>query len=104
MAIETRRNGNLYFYEKRREGSRVISEYVGGGLIASLAQKRAELEHQRKQAERERLKAERMSMAELDNALDSFSDLVDSLVEAQLISMGFHKHKRQWRKRRYGKG
>ena len=104
MGVEVRRNGNLYYYEKRREGDRVISEYVGGGLVASLAQKRSELERQQKQAERERLKAERMSMAEIDTALDGFSDMVDSLVEAELISMGFHQHKRQWRKRRNGKG
>ena len=104
MAIETRRNGNLYYYKKRREGDRVVSEYVGGGMVVELERKRAEIERERKQADRESLEAQRMSMADIDNALDSFSNTVDMLVEAELISMGFHQHKRQWRKRRNGKG
>jgi hypothetical protein len=105
MGVEARnKNGNLYYYRKRRVGDRVVSEYVGGGLVVDLAQRSAEIEQARKQAEREQLKAERMSMAEIDNALDDFSNMVDSLVEAELISLGFHRHKRQWRKRRNGKG
>lgn len=104
MGIETRHDGKLYYYKKRREGDRVVSEYVGGGLVVDLAQRRDEIEREQKQAEREQLKAERMSMADIDNALEGFSQMVDSLVEAELISLGFHQHKRQWRKRRNGKG
>jgi hypothetical protein len=95
MVLETRRNGNLYYYKKRREGNRVISEYIGSGLVASLAQKRAEIERRQKQMERERLQAERMSAAEIDKAIDGFSRLVDSLMEAELLLSGYHKHKRQ---------
>ena len=102
MGIEARRNGNLYYYEKRREGSRVVSEYVGGGLVVSLEQHRAEIERERREAERERLRAAKMSMAEIDQALDRFSDMVDTLMAAELVSLGFHQHKRQWRRRRNG--
>ncbi len=28
------RNGRLYYYEKRREGRRVVSQYVGTGTFA----------------------------------------------------------------------
>ena len=100
MAIETRRNGNVYYYRKRRKGSRVISEYVGGGLVVSLEQHRAEIERERREAEREQLRAAKLSMAEIDQSLDRFSDMVDTLMAAELISMGFHQHKRQWRRRR----
>lgn len=99
MGIEQRK-GNLYYYEKRREGDRVVSEYVGSGPVASLAQKRAEIERERKWAERQRLQARRISMAEIDNALDGFSRLVDSVMAAELLLNGYHKHKRQWRRRR----
>ncbi|MFP5260887.1 MAG: hypothetical protein ACLGJB_03150 [Blastocatellia bacterium] len=102
MGIEQRRNGNLYYYKKKRVGNRVISEYVGGGLVVDLAQKRAEIEQEQKQAERERQRIERMSMAEIDKQIDDFSRMVDTLMEAELISKGFHQHKRQWRRRRYG--
>lgn len=100
MGIETRRNGNVYYYEKRREGDRVVSEYVGGGLVADLAQKRAELDRAQREAERERLRIERMSMAEVDAALDQFSKLVDTVMAAELLLNGYHQHKRQWRRRR----
>ena len=100
MGIEQRRNGNLYYYKKKRVGNRVISEYVGGGLVVDLAQKRAEIEREQKQSESELQGIERMSMAEIDKQIDEFSRMVDTLMEAELISMGFHQHKRRWRRRR----
>ena len=100
MGLETRRNGNVYYYRKRREGNRVVSEYVGGGIIADLSQKRAELERAEQEAERERQRAEHMSMAEIDAQLDQFSRLVDTVMAAELVAQGYHQHKRQWRRRR----
>jgi hypothetical protein len=64
--LETRRNGNLYYYQKRREGDR----------------------------------AERMSMAQIDRQMDEFSQLVDLLMKAELLTLGYHQHKKQWRRRR----
>lgn len=102
MAIEARRNGNLYYYKKRRVGDRVVSEYVGGGLVVDLQQKRAEIDKEIREARVAQLRATRMSLAELDKALDGFCDTVDTLTSAVLISMGFHQHKGQWRRRRNG--
>jgi hypothetical protein len=104
MGIEQRRNGNLYYYKKRREGSKVISEYQGGGEIVPILQHIEARDRAEKEAERERQRIERMSMAEIDKQIDEFSKMVDTLMEAELISKGFHQHKRQWRKRRNGKG
>lgn len=102
MGIETRHDGKLYYYKKRRVGDRVISEYVGGGLVVDLQQKRAEIDKEIRQARVAQLRATRMSLAELDKALDEFCDTVDTLTTAVLISMGFHQHKGQWRRRRNG--
>ena len=99
MALENRK-GNLYFYEKRREGDRVVSEYVGSGIVADLAHKRAEIERAKLAAERERFNRMKMSIAEIDQSLDQFSGLVDTLMAAELVSKGYHRHKRQWRRRR----
>jgi hypothetical protein len=41
MGLEQRK-GKLYYYEKRRVGRRVVSEYVGGGLLALLAHREAQ--------------------------------------------------------------
>ncbi len=103
MAVEVRRNGNLYYYKKRREGNRVVSEYVGGGMIVDLEQKRAELDKAIREAQAAQLEAERMSLTAIDKSLDEFSDIVDTLTNAVLISMGYHQHNRQWRRRRDGR-
>jgi hypothetical protein len=100
MGLETRRNGNVYYYEKRRVGDKVVSEYLGSGIIADLAQRRAEIERTRREAEREKLKRHRMSMAEIDKSLDDFSRLCDALMTAELLLNGYHQHKGQWRRRR----
>lgn len=100
MALETRRNGNLYYYRKRREGDRVVSEYVGSGEVAYLAD---HLAKQQRQAEREMMTAVQATDKEIDSALDSHSRAVDALVESHLQMLGFHKHNRQWR-RKNGKG
>lgn len=100
MGIEARRNGKVYYYKKRREGDRVISEYVGGGLVVSLAKRQSEIERAQREAELAQRRAERMSMAELDRQMDEFSNLVDTVIAAELLLSGYHQHKRQWRRRR----
>ena len=72
MGIEQRRNGNLYFYKKRREGSKVISEYKGGGQIVPILQHIEARDRAEKEAERERQRIERMSMADIDKQIDDF--------------------------------
>jgi hypothetical protein len=102
MGIEARNNGNnLYYYKKKRVGGKVVSEYQGGGEIVHILQHIEARERVEKETERARVKAEQMSMAEIDKQIDDFSRMVDTLVEAELISLGFHQHKRQWRRRRY---
>ncbi len=102
MAAEARRNERSYFYKKRCEGNRVISEYVGGGQLVVLAEHQAQIERERKQREREEVRAARISMAEIDARINEFSKLVDTLIDAYLLTLGYHKHKRQWRRRRNG--
>jgi len=99
MGVEQRK-GNLYFYRKRRDGDRVVSEYVGGGLVVSLAERQAEIERAQREAELAQRRAERMSMAEIDRQMDQFSHLVDTVMAAELLTLGYHQHKRQWRRRR----
>jgi hypothetical protein len=103
MGIEARnKNGNLYYYKKRRVGSKVISEYQGGGELVQIVQYIEARDRAEKEAERERQRIERMSMAEIDKQIDNFSKMVDTLLAAELLARGFHQHKRQWRRRRNG--
>jgi hypothetical protein len=101
MGIEARhKSGKLYYYRKRREGGKVISEYQGGGELVHIYQHIEARERAKKEAERARAKAERRTMAEIDKQIDDFSKMVDTLMQAELIAKGYHQHKRQWRRRR----
>jgi hypothetical protein len=103
MGVEARHKaGKLYYYRKRREGDRVVSEYVGGGLVVDLQQKRAEIDKAIREGQAMQLKLERLTAKQIDHALNEFSDLVDTVTKAVLISMGYHQHHRQWRRRRDG--
>ena len=99
MGIEYRR-GRPYLYHKVRRGGRVVSEYVGGGLLALAAAERdGDARAERAEAaaawraERERMEAE-------DRAASDYFDRVEAQVREMLEAAGYHRPKRQWRKRR----
>jgi hypothetical protein len=103
MGIEARR-GRAYYYRKERCGDRVISRYVGGGelglaLATMDGEDRAAARLDRERAaelwrvERERMEAEDREFAE-------YFDRVEMQVREMLTAAGYHRPKRQWRKRR----
>jgi hypothetical protein len=97
MAWEDR-NGTRYYYRKRREGGRVVSEYVGKGYAGELAQMfdgedRQEAEHKR----RELRKAQRTA-AGIDAPMREAEELTRLILQAHLLLAGYHTHKGQWRK------
>lgn len=99
MGIEFR-GGHAYYYRKRWVDGRPVSEYVGGGLLALAA---AELDQDARaergedaaawRAERARLEAE-------ERAALTYCDAVEAQAREMLTAMGYHRPKRQWRKRR----
>ena len=100
MGWEPRERGGLYYTRSRREGGRVVREYVGSGEIAeALAQadetirRVRELEWARRRAEAERLEALADPVLRLDEA-------ADELLRAELVAAGFHRHKGVWRRGR----
>src|ERR1044072_473545 len=99
MGLEARR-GKFYYYEKRRIGGRVVSEYMGSGMLALLAQRYAQDEAEKKAAERQRFKRKQAEFAALDTELDRLFEWVKTLSTSELVSSGYHQHKGQWRKRR----
>jgi hypothetical protein len=101
MGFEARHgNGKLYYYKKRREGERVISEYVGSGELAEIIDLTTRLEQNRKQQQRAEVRAQQASADRINSLVDSHAAMVDKLIEAQLFALGYHKHNRQWRRRR----
>ena len=89
------RNHKPYYYHKRRQGQRVISEYVGAGQLAETVAAFDQCLRQARQSERQAQAALQTLHAEVDQVCD----LIQILTQASLLTAGFHTHKGQWRKK-----
>jgi hypothetical protein len=101
MGWETR-NGNLYYYRKERDGSRVRSVYIGSGETAHLI---SQLENMRREETRMKLlhqKNLREIEERADRVIEAHGEAAEVLLTATLLAVGFHTHHRQWRRKRHG--
>ena len=96
MAWETRTR-QRYYYRKRREGDRVVSEYVGSGPHADLAADVDALHRRLHRAKDDQWAARRV----LDARVDEICDLIHVLADGMLLAANYRTHKGQWRKKRY---
>ncbi len=105
MGLERRGNG-LYFYRKRRDGNRVVSEYCGAGELANcfyiLDQQKQEEAWLEKENKRQSFEAEKQSQDEIDQLVESFCGEAEAFEDALFLINGYHKHSRQWRRKRNG--
>ncbi|MBU0607063.1 MAG: hypothetical protein KKI08_04215 [Armatimonadetes bacterium] len=95
------RNG--YWYRSKREGDRVVTEYLGRRSWVQAVVELDDLERQQRQAEQARARAEREAALELDREIDRLGDLTREITGAVLVVSGYRSHKRQWRKQRHGR-
>ncbi len=95
MAWE-QRNNRRYYYRKRRDGQRVISEYVGSGALAQEATAFRAIACEVRQARRRRWAA----ICAVDDQVDQACDLIQALAYGTLMVTGHRMHKGQWRKAR----
>jgi hypothetical protein len=100
MAWEDR-NGNMYYYRKRREGNRVLSEYVGNDLSAQLASEQDHLDRHALRYTQTKWRQQMHEFEELEVDIDHLTEVLHQLVRATLLTSGYHPHKGQWRKRRH---
>lgn len=100
MAWETRDRGGRYYTRSRREGGRVIREYVGGGTTGEQAAAADAQRRAARDAERALLRAERERAQEIDAELAALHRTVELLTRGHLLAAGYERHKRQWRMRR----
>ena len=90
-----------YYYRSRREGGRVISEYLGVGAVGAAAARRDEERRAQTIAERECNRAAREEARQLEVALRDLARVSDQLMAETLTTAGFHRHHRgEWRRRR----
>ena len=70
------RNGRRYYYRKRREGSRVVSEYYGAGPFAETLSTEDQARQQDQARERRETAKRRAEVLAVDAQLDGVGDLV----------------------------
>jgi hypothetical protein len=97
---ESRERGGLYYTRSRKEGGRVVREYVGGGVLGEIAALEDEYERRRREEEAAFWKEERESLEELAAPVDELCEAAEILARAVLLAAGYRRHNRgEWRKR-----
>jgi hypothetical protein len=95
-------NGHDYYYRSVRSGERVASEYVGGGEAANLIARIEAIEREQEEARRHSERAERDRIVEQECKLTEWFDGIEAVADLAMEAAGYHRHKGQWRRRRYG--
>lgn len=79
------------------------SEYVGGGQAAQICAE-TDADERKQQAVRSANECRtRQAEAEIDGQINEVAKAISTIASSALLAAGYHKHKGQWRKRRYGK-
>lgn len=95
-----RRGNSCYYYRKKRIGNRIVSEYIGSGETAFLFARLDEIGSEEKNIEREKDALIRQELAAKSLCIERLHKANAEIVEFVLKSLGFHRHKGQWRKKR----
>ena len=99
MGLE-RRGQRFCFYEKVRQGGRVVSRYVAAGDLARELGQLAAEEAEQRRAEREQLRAWRERLDARSQSLRQAAELAGRIAGWWLEAHGFHRPGRhRWRRR-----
>lgn len=99
VALEQRGSG-VYYYTSRRIGRRVVKRYIGSGPVAEAAAQLDLAERQLRQLDRVAARLDLDDLREQNAALRAWLSAVDGVAAAALELCGWHRPRRQWRKRR----
>jgi hypothetical protein len=98
-----KRTGNhSYFYRSRREGGRVVSEYIGRGEVTSLCTQLDQIDRQERDERRAEEQAEREAAEREEREIAAWFDGIEAVAVGAMLAAGFHKHHGQRRRRRNG--
>jgi len=93
--------GKRYYYGAKRARGRILYTYHGTGAVAELAAELDQIELSQRQLERmdrQRRMAAFKEETTTPQALNDYSAAVRGTVADVLRGLGFHQHKRQWRR------
>jgi hypothetical protein len=98
---ETRKRGTSRYYTRsRREGGRVVREYIGGGVLGRLAAQLDELERQQREEETAYWRVKRERFEQNAAFMEELEEAAEVLVRAELVLAGFRCRKGEWRRER----
>jgi hypothetical protein len=98
---ERRERGGTYYTRSRKEGGKVVREYVGGGLLGELAARMDAEERRRREEEKATHREERERLDALVAPVEELCEAAEVIARAALVASGYHRHNRgEWRKRR----
>ena len=98
---EGRERGGSYYTRSRKEGGRVVREYVGGGVLGELAASTDAMKRQRREEEAASWREERGRLDAIVTPVEELCEASEVIARAALVAAGYRKHNRgEWRKRR----
>ena len=98
---ERRQRGGPYYTRSRKEGGKVIREYVGGGDLGEPAAHMDAEERRLREEEKVSRREERERLDTLAAPVEELCEAAEVIARATLIASGYHRHNRgEWRKRR----
>src|SRR5437899_3277795 len=94
------RNGRPYLYRSIRRGEQVTSEYVASGESATFFALLDAGRREEREGERQEFQAERDAAEAVEGDLADYFSRVEDLARSALYAAGYHRPKREWRRRR----
>ena len=99
MGWEARPGGD-YYYRSIRVDGRVVKTYFGRGEVARQAERLDDEAREQKLAEAAAIRSEQDRLGPAEQAMAALDLACRRLIEASLLSSGFYRHRRSWRRRR----
>jgi hypothetical protein len=98
------RGSRFYYYRNKKINGRVITEYLGVGMLAELAAQLDGIERITRETKAKALRKVKAEQDAIDQQIDELGEQVRACIEAELLSRGYRQHKRgEWRKKRDGR-
>jgi hypothetical protein len=94
------RGTNRYYYRKERDGSRVRQPMLAAVRSRTWFQTLNPVRLSSEKLMRAKKSIENRELARAEVALDRAVELIQLFTQAELLTAGFHTHKRQWRRKR----
>ena len=95
-----KRGAKRYYYQKRRIGRRVVSEYMPCAMLAGMLQEMHDEWRIGEQLLGGVERAHREREMKIEARLDEAESRLRTILDASLLGAGFHEHRGQWRRRR----